>query len=250
MSGFNERGGERAAVYKRAVLFDLGNTLVQYWARSEFPEILRQAIAEVQVYLEREGLLCVSVPELWQRVECENHESPDRRVRPLAGRLARIFDIEAAARSEKLLEAMCRRFMVPIYARGRLYADSLSALEGVRDRGMRTAIVSNTPWGSPAQLWREEIARLGLRQQVDVDVFCDDVGWRKPAPQIFEYTCSRLQVEANQCVFVGDDPRWDLVGPRAVGIEAILIDRRGTAQSLEEAPIRGLHELWDRIDLR
>jgi putative hydrolase of the HAD superfamily len=238
------------AAPKTALLFDLGNTLVQYWERAEFPGILRQAITEVSDYLDQRGLLGVSAPELWERVEGENHESPDRHVRPLAGRLARIFDIEAAVCLDELLEAMCRRFMVPIYARGRLYADSLSALEEARARGMRTAIVSNTPWGSPARLWREEIARLGLRQRVDVDVFCDDVGWRKPARQIFEYTCSRLQVKAEQCVFVGDDPRWDLVGPRAVGIEAILIERREAGRSLEEAPIRGLHELWDRIDLR
>jgi putative hydrolase of the HAD superfamily len=237
------------AAIKRAVLFDLGNTLVQYWERPEFPEILRQAITEVRDYLDQEGLLCVSASELWQRVERENHESSDRRVRPLAGRLVRIFGVESAG-SNELLEAMCRRFMVPVYARGRLYADSLGTLEEARYRGLQTAIVSNTPWGSPAKLWHEEIARLGLRQRVDVDVFCDDVGWRKPAQQVFEYTLARLRVEPDRCVFVGDDPRWDLVGPRAVGIEAILIDRPGTEQPLEEASIRGLHELWDRIDLR
>jgi len=42
------RGGgvweeSRKQVSVRAVLFDLGNTLVQYWARAEFPGLLRQA---------------------------------------------------------------------------------------------------------------------------------------------------------------------------------------------------------------
>ena len=36
----------------------------------------------------------------------------------------------------------------------------------------------------------------------------------------------RLQVPAERCLFVGDDPRWDLVGPRALGMQ----DRWGTLE--------------------
>jgi putative hydrolase of the HAD superfamily len=143
--------------------------------------------------------------------------------------------------------AMCRRFMVPIFGQGWLYPDTMSTLEALRDKGFKTAIVSNTPWGSPAALWRQEIERLGLRERVDVDVFCDDVGWRKPAPQIFEYVLQELDVEPGDCLFVGDDPRWDLVGPRALGMEAILIDRAGTMQVAGEEPIHSLDELWERL---
>lgn len=36
---------------KNAVLFDLGGTLANYFERSEFPDILRQAIAEETDYI-------------------------------------------------------------------------------------------------------------------------------------------------------------------------------------------------------
>jgi len=36
---------------KSTVLFDLGGTLARYFEKSEFPEILKQAITEVQNYL-------------------------------------------------------------------------------------------------------------------------------------------------------------------------------------------------------
>ena len=49
---------------------------------------------------------------------------------------------------------------------------------------------------------------------------------------------------------MGDDPRWDLVGPRALGMQAVWIDRIGPAQETEEVPIRSLSELWDRLDER
>jgi putative hydrolase of the HAD superfamily len=87
-----------------------------------------------------------------------------------------------------------------------------------------------------------------LGTQVNAVVFCSEVGWRKPARQIFDYTLERLHVRPEQCVFVGDDPRWDLAGPRALGMQAVLIDRWGTYREGTEAAIEGLGELWKRVD--
>lgn len=227
---------------KNVVLLDLGGTLVQYYDRSEFPGILEQAIAEVQDYLHREDLLNVSSESIWQKMEEENHESKDHAVRPLEERLVRIFQLDNSARND-LAMAICRCFMKPIFALAHRYDDVLPVLQELRSRRFTTAIISNTPWGSPANLWREEINRLGLDEHVELAVFCRDVGWRKPARQIFDYTLEKLRAEPQNCIFVGDDPRWDLVGPRAVGIEAILIDRRGMMQDAGEKQIKNLYEL-------
>jgi putative hydrolase of the HAD superfamily len=233
---------------KNTVLFDLGGTLSQYFERSEFPHILEQAITEVQNYLRQKGLLSISPEAMWRGVRDEDHEVRDYRVRPLKERLARIFQLDDSVQSSTLV-MMCRCFMRPIFARGHCYEDALPTLQGLRSRGFKTAIVSNTTWGSPAILWREEIERLGLSKYVDTVVFCRDVGWRKPARQIFEFTLEKLQALPQHCIFVGDDPRWDLVGPRAVAIEAVLIDRRGAMQDAGEEPIKNLYELAGRLQL-
>jgi putative hydrolase of the HAD superfamily len=235
---------------KKAVLFDLGNTLAHYFDMHEFPEILRQAITEVQNYLLKEDLLSVSLDDMWLNVRGEDYESSDYRVRPLEERLVRIFQLDDSSQFSDLIMAMCRCFMKPIFSRGHLYKDTLPVLEELKSTGFQTAIVSNTTWGSPASLWREEIERLGLSTHVDAVVFCRDVGWRKPARQIFECALEKLQVLPRNCVFVGDDPRWDLAGPRAVGITPMLIDRqevRGNAQ--EPRPIKSLNELPKKLKL-
>ena len=201
---------------KEFVLFDLGNTLVSYYERSDFPSILRQSIGEVERFL--------GTSAEWDQVAKENFTAKNFQVRPLEERLRRIFP--NAAWSEETAEEACRWFMTPIFALSRVYDDVLPTLDRLRAAGIQTAIVSNTPWGSPALLWREELARLGLADAVNVLVFCGDCGWRKPAKQIFEYTLERLQVTPERCVFVGDDPRWDIAGPQALGMEAVLIDRR------------------------
>ena len=227
---------------KNVILFDLGNTLVRYYERSEFHEILRESIIDVYNYLNLASK--VSLQDVWQRVKDEDHESKDYQVRPLEGRLARIFDLVDP--SEDFMMVLCRCFMKPIFGRSRIYDDTLASLSDLKAMGFRMAIVSNTAWGSPAELWREEIKRFSLHKYVDFDIFCRDVGWRKPSERIFEFALKKMNVSPEQCIFVGDDPRWDIIGPRNVGIEAILIDRKGVFQNIGEQRITSLRELSDK----
>jgi putative hydrolase of the HAD superfamily len=232
---------------KTAILFDLGGTLAEYYDRSQNPLVLAEAMTEVQGFLSENDLLTVAPEIVQQRLQEENHEAEDYRVRPLAGRLARIFGLDSLQPSGDLALEMCRRFLRPIFARGRCYEDTLPALRELRSRGVKTAIVSNTPWGSPASPWREELARLRLDDLVDAAVFCADVGWRKPARQIFDFARETLHTSPQESLFVGDHPLWDIAGARGAGIDAVLIDRYGKAQDTEEEPIRDLHQLWDRL---
>jgi putative hydrolase of the HAD superfamily len=235
-----------APILKEVILFDLGGTLAHYYEKHEFPEILSQAISSVQASLRRSNLLRVEPEDIQRRVIEEDHESEDHRVRPLEGRLACIFRIDLSKHPDTA-DDLCRVFMGPIFARRSVYRDVVPTLEEARSKGIRTAIVSNTPWGSPSRLWREEVERLGLRGLIDEIVFCRDVGWRKPARQIFDYTLERLGASPDRCVFVGDDPRWDVVGPEAVGIETVLIDRHGRPSDVGKDSIKSLRQIWDRF---
>jgi len=231
---------------KDTVLFDLGNTLVRYFDKAEFATILQESIEQVQGYLDRAGLLSVPPEETWRRVKAENYESPDGRVRPLEGRLNRIFALEPEARPE-VMEAMCRCFLQPFFARARRYEDTLPTLAALKAEGFCTAIISNLPWGSPAAPWHEEVARHDLARYLHAVVFCTDAGWRKPARPIFEYALEACGAEPQNCLFVGDNPQWDEAGPRALGIDAVLIDRHGCVPAAEEEPIHSLDELWARL---
>jgi len=230
---------------KRAVIFDLGNTLVSYYTRDQWPDILAAGISQVAEGLRARGLLRVAPQELPARVAAERGSGTDHRVRPLAGRLARVFGLTVEEMADELAEDLCRRFMRPIFATARRYDDVLPVLAELRRRGLRLGILSNTPWGSPAGLWREEIARHDLTRAVDEAVFCEDVGWRKPDPRAFEFVLDKLGAAAGEGLFVGDDPRWDLAGPAGVGMDAVLIDRHGTAG--DTGAIQGLTQLLDRL---
>lgn len=232
----------RARSVTTAVLFDLGNTLAAYYRRDEFLPILERAITGAREHLLAHGRKVADFQTAMSRAVAENREAADFRFAPLADRLARIFDVEPAARAA-LDATLCELFLRPIFEAGRAYPDAHGALERLRRDGYRTAIVSNAPWGSPPALWRKELARLGFTELVDAVVLCGDVGWRKPAKRIFDHACERLGVAVGECAFVGDELDWDVAGSAAAGMRPVLIDRDDRHPAFAGERIRSLTEL-------
>jgi putative hydrolase of the HAD superfamily len=155
--------------------------------------------------------------DTYNRALLLNKEQPDCAVRPLTERLELLFGATASP------DALVAAFLKPIFSMARLDPHALFVLDELRRAGIKTAIVSNTPWGSPADAWRRELQRHGLLDRVDATVFCIDVGWRKPHRAPFERALSLLGVGPTEAVFVGDDPRWDTVGAQVAGLRPILL---------------------------
>ena len=228
----------------RAVLFDLGNTLVSYYTSSEFPLVLRRCLGECATAL--------GWPEdpardadLFERALVLNRERSDYAVRPLEARLLELFGANGSL-DEASVAALGAAFLTPIFAMARLDAQAMRVLDDLRRLGIKTAIVSNTPWGSPASAWREELMRHGLLERVDATVFCMDVSWRKPHRAPFDRALSLLDVAAAEALFVGDDHRWDVVGAQAAGLRPVLL-----GSGLREAPpdYQTIHDLGGVVPL-
>jgi HAD superfamily hydrolase (TIGR01509 family) len=97
-----------------------------------------------------------------------------------------------------------------------------AALERLRAQGVALAIVSNT-MRTPGATLRKILDRIGLLACFAHTTFSDEVGVRKPAPEIFALTLRALGVEAAAAAHVGDDPILDVGGARAAGLRAIQV---------------------------
>ena len=225
----------------RAILFDLGNTLIAYYTSNEFPEVLRRCLGACTAALgwsEDRG----RDEDMFERALLLNRERSDFAVRPLADRLQELFGPYESL-DDAAVRALTIAFLRPIYATARLDPQAASVLESLRDLGLKTAIVSNTPWGSPASEWRQELARHGLLGRVDATVFCVDVGWRKPHPAPFERALTLLDVIAGEALFVGDDHRWDVLGARNAGMRSVLLGPHPTNLLPDDLVIRNLGDV-------
>jgi hypothetical protein len=85
--------------------------------------------------------------------------------------------------------------------------------------------------------------RRGARDALDFVIDSAVVGVEKPDPRIFHLAIERADVAASEAVYVGDLYSVDVLGSRAAGLGAILLDPRGfwgprdcdTARDLLEA---------------
>jgi len=70
------------------------------------------------------------------------------------------------------------------------------------------------------------LERHGVLQCFTATVFSDELGVRKPAPEIFLHALRTLGVEPAAAVHVGDDPILDVQGARGAGMRAIQVTPR------------------------
>src|SRR5262245_35854010 len=100
-----------------------------------------------------------------------------------------------------------------------LHPQAHALLDSLRDRGLKTALVSNT--SVPGWLLRPVLERQGLASRLDAAVFSSEVGKRKPHPLIFQRALDELAVPAGRALFVGDRVRQDVRGASEVGMTTV-----------------------------
>ncbi|HEY2940855.1 MAG TPA: HAD-IA family hydrolase [Vicinamibacteria bacterium] len=101
-------------------------------------------------------------------------------------------------------------------------AEVRPALASLRRLGLRLVVVSN----SNGTL-HEKLQRLGLLAAFDLVMDSFELGVEKPDPAIFTLALERLGAKAESTLHVGDFFHIDVVGARAAGLHAWLIDAAG-----------------------
>lgn len=126
-----------------------------------------------------------------------------------------------------------------------VYPEVTEALEEIRARGYRSAVVSN----SDSRL-ANVLRALELDHYFDAVIYSSTSGAAKPEAAIFALAVSRLGAEAGETLHVGDDPRNDVEGARAAGLHSVLVDRGRPAGDVREGVIATLRELEAFLEAR
>jgi putative hydrolase of the HAD superfamily len=148
--------------------------------------------------------------------------------------LCRRLGIEDEA--EQLARTVYAEFGKP--ERWAAFDDVVPVLGRLRAAGVKVGIVSN--WDGRLN---HLLDGLGLAELVDTVVCSASVGLHKPDPRIFALACERLGVEPAACAHVGDHFYSDVLGARAAGLHAVMIDRAGVGCPTSVACIRTLDAL-------
>ncbi len=65
--------------------------------------------------------------------------------------------------------------------------------------------------------------QLDVSKYFNAIVVSHENGWRKPAPNIFKDALDRLQVKAEEAVYIGDSPIEDIKGARDAGLRVVFV---------------------------
>ena len=191
----------------RAIIFDLFGTLVGNFSRRENDKVIAQ-LAEI---------LNVPYPQFWQRM---GETYVDRCLGRYAG-LAELaqslcadlgIKVETSQLSDatQLYDVFIANALIPEPA-------VLAALDTLKNNGVTLGLISDCV---PAV--SRFFPQSPLAERIDAAVFSCEERMMKPARGIYQVACRRLQVQTEECLFVGDGSSQELTGAAAAGMFPIL----------------------------
>ncbi len=122
----------------------------------------------------------------------------------------------------------------------------LDFLRALGARGIRRGVGSDmtTDW----QL--KKLHRLGLLEELDFVVTSEEAGVEKPDEGLFRLCAQKAGCAPEECLFIGDNLRKDVLGARGAGMDALWLNPAGAAaaEGLDVKSIQGYLGLIDHIN--
>lgn len=208
----------------KAILFDVGMTLVHLDCGVVVEALAREGIAPASVQDAVGGLLA-AFPARHMRI-------PEGRddIRKIGLTWAALMDTPP----EKTCRALREALEVPgLY--NVLDPDAHSVLRKLRDMDVRLGVVSNSDGTLD-----EELESYDLLRYFDATVDSTDYGLSKPQPEIFQEALKLMHLDGADCWYVGDNLINDVLGAKAARFaETVLYDRFNVYSHIPGIPVIG-----------
>ena len=110
------------------------------------------------------------------------------------------------------------------FTKTEVYPETESVLKELKKKNIKIGVLSNTAYGADKEYLIGRTPQIN--QYFDACLASTEVGFRKPHVKGFRQLLQMLQVQAEDCLFVGDEP-VDVIGANKAGMVSVLINRSG-----------------------
>jgi HAD superfamily hydrolase (TIGR01549 family) len=208
----------------RAVIFDLGSTLIEYESDS-WESLSIQCAANVRKFLDKRGYSPPEEQEFFQMFEDVKNELRRTATKNLtewtvpqaASKLLVKLEMDVA---DGFIDDLFEAYYKPVAAKLYAYDDVLDTLTKIKARVGTIGLISNTIF--PEDTHRAELKKFGIAPFLDFTIFSSTFGLRKPHPDIFYKAANLAGCAPAECVYIGDRYVEDYRGPTEMGMNAIL----------------------------
>ena len=212
----------------KAVIFDLGGTLIEYAGTYEtWPDLETPGFEAAYGVLAQQG---VALPPFEQFRDTGFGLLPQRwRQATLGEQNLRLVDLLTAVlhthnnnhTNPDWLVAAAKQYQQAICGQAHAFANAQATLDYVKQQGYKIGLLSNTMFTGEAH--QNDLRRFGLIDYFDTMLFSADVGKWKPTAAPFLHVAEALGVAPETAVYIGDDPASDVVGGQRAGMRTIHI---------------------------
>ncbi len=223
----------------RAVFFDLGDTLFD-----PAPDLAAK-VASLQDVCEAYelGVSGKALLESWNRVLGPVYEGQPEKWIPIQVHLNERFTetLRAAGRRATAQDiAWFEEIYLDHHTKANLlFPDVRRGLERLGPLGLHLGILSDAD-----EIWTKYVLRAqGIDRYFASVTTSEAVGVGKPNPAIFRAALAKAGTPAGDGAMVGDSPRRDIEGAKAVGMVAIQMDRHERPNASADHRVRGMDEL-------
>jgi putative hydrolase of the HAD superfamily len=198
----------------KAIVFDLGNTLIEFGPRQmeHHNAALAQALVRMFGSCDPERLKAIRDKQLIAPDENSFKENDSR-----------VLSIEMVRKLYNITPSE-EQINILLDARNKAFLDEVELTDNILPllknlvQYYRIALISNYPRGKSI---RDALAKIGLLDKFEAIVISGEVGYVKPHPHPFEVMLDRLKLSAPQCIYVGDNWLADIQGAKRIGMQAI-----------------------------
>jgi HAD superfamily hydrolase (TIGR01662 family) len=124
----------------------------------------------------------------------------------------------------------------------RLYPDVIDALSSLKEKGIRIGCVSNEDG-----YLESFFTKFDITDYFEIILSSEEVGCEKPAPGIFQIALTRMNLTAEEVIFVGDGLHSDYFGSQSVGMKPLLIDREDKVADDSIVKIKSLTQIGEYL---
>ncbi len=206
----------------QAVVFDIGQTLVDYRIPMNWSKLYRPAFEQIA------KKYCYSFTEAHYRAAADILSKYNTRIHP------REYEVS----SDSIFTEIVQGMQIPPEDTGRvkesfytyfrqdctLFPDAEPTVKVLSENGIRTGTLSDVAYGMDNRFALEDIAPI-LRY-IEYPFTSNDAGYRKPSPKGLQILSEKMQIEPSGIVFVGDEEK-DMLCAKNAGVYAVLVNRNG-----------------------
>ena len=130
--------------------------------------------------------------------------------------------LDWALEAQGLSDRSLRTRLLALHDRVPAFPEASLALDTLKARGLRLAILSN---GTPAML-AAALAANGLADRFEAVISIEEVGLYKPSAEVYALVEPRMGVSRDKVLFVSSNG-WDIAGAARFGFATVWVNRAG-----------------------